>query len=111
MINKRQFRRINFREAVEFQIPGSSKWVGCLSHDLSEGGIRIRIPDFIPPKTEIMMNFALDRNKVVSATGRVIWVQRVPHGESYQLGLEFLDKGSNYFGKKRIRHYIESRSI
>ena len=111
MHEKRQYKRIDFRKAVRLQIPGKDRATGCVSRDISEGGIRIHVSDFVPVNEEIMMTFALDTGEVIGEIGRVVWVQRVPHGESYQLGLQFMDKSSNYLGKKRIRQYIESHQI
>ena len=89
MEDKRRFRRVAFREPVQFRTKAHSEPEGCVACDLSEVGIRLSSPNFIPIKEEIALTFRVDDGNQIDFNGRVVWVQRVPHSEYYQLGLEF----------------------
>ncbi|MDO8581168.1 MAG: PilZ domain-containing protein [Candidatus Omnitrophota bacterium] len=87
--DRRNNQRINFREPVQYQGKDLCFFGGTLSYDLSEGGIRLSLPDFIPLDTEIFLKIPLDREKVVDRTGRVVWVQKVLSMDRYQAGIRF----------------------
>ena len=91
---KRAFLRIPFREPVQYQLKGMDRWQGCLSYDIAEGGIRINVDDFIPLHKEVRIQVKL-KNTVVDLTGYVSWMQQIPYGERYQVGLKF---GENQLG-------------
>ncbi|MCK5581676.1 MAG: PilZ domain-containing protein [Candidatus Omnitrophica bacterium] len=112
MQENRRFSRIAFREPVEYNIfgemEGNRTFGGFLSCDLGEGGIRIYANDFIPLNTTIKLNFYINSEKMVEVEGRVVWSQKSPHGESYQLGLEFSEHESNSTARGNLHQYIDS---
>ena len=87
---KRAFLRIPFREPVQYQLKGMDRWQGCLSYDIAEGGIRINVDDFIPLHKEVKLQVKL-KNTVVDLTGYVSWMQQIPYGDRYQVGLKFAE--------------------
>lgn len=111
MIEQRRYARVSFREAVEFQIVGAGKALGCLAKDLSEGGLRIQISDFIPLNTEVLLNFAINTGDAIREMGRVVWTQKLPFGSDYQVGIEFEEKGVDSLEKQGIRRHVEANLI
>ena len=103
MDEKRTARRVIFRRPIEFEVLGGSFpaveaglgevqgkcFGGCLGFDLSLGGIRLYANDFVPVETVLTVRFSVFNEHVISAEGRVVWVQRIPHSEYYQVGLQF----------------------
>lgn len=113
MNEMRKYPRVPFREGVHFHIQNLDQPLeepfrmsgGCLAYDLSEGGIRCWVDEFIPLNTEITVDFYLDPTLPVAVTGRVVWVQKVPHSESYQIGLEFKDTSGYTLSRECLRDY------
>lgn len=103
MDEKRTARRVIFRRPIQFEVMGGSLpaieaglgeiqgkcFGGCLGFDLSLGGIRLYANDFVPLDTVLTVRFVLSAGHVIDAEGRVVWVQRIPHSEYYQVGLQF----------------------
>ncbi len=116
MEKRRKFKRVAFREAVRYQIregfiPESSQgnsWGGCCGCDLSEGGARLHMNDFVPLNARVSVSFQMGSDCINDLEGKVVWVQKVPCSESYQMGLEFDNSGSSAKLKSDIRQYIVS---
>ncbi|MFH1360533.1 MAG: PilZ domain-containing protein [Candidatus Omnitrophota bacterium] len=107
-LEKRRFKRVRYQEPVHYQFKEQGKFGGCLASDLSEGGIKISMNDFVPLHTEIAMRLKLqDVPHVVDLTGRVAWVQQVPYSDRYRAGVEFVNESSN--AREGIQSYVRSR--
>ena len=114
---KRRYHRVVYREAVHYQIlPGGhldpaagrpiKPFGGCLSWDLSEGGIRFRSDEFIPLNIDLSLQFTLGPQTPLGLEAKVVWVQKCPHSEYFFLGLEFKETAKNHQAKKELQHYI-----
>ncbi len=110
MKEQRRFRRILFREALGFGTGSSDELNGTTAYDLSSGGVRIRSEQFMSLGTPIRLRLQLAENEVVDMTGKVVWVQKEPFGEYYQLGVEFEENVQNMFRRRSIEDYIEDGS-
>ncbi len=106
---KRLFRRVSCGQPVHFQSKDPAQFGGCLSRDLSEGGIQINLNDFIPLGTELNLQIQLAPERAVECVGRVVWVRGLPLMDRYQAGLEFLQGGFLWDSKKEIRGLVQSR--
>jgi c-di-GMP-binding flagellar brake protein YcgR len=91
MEEKRRYRRVNFREPVLYRPLNSQQETGCLGYDISSGGVRCAVNDFIPLGQELNLTLHLKNEQVVELTGRIVWIQKSPHSENYQVGLRFLN--------------------
>ena len=104
---KRRFRRVEFRDPVNYRFREKSNFGGCLAYDISEGGMRINFFDFVPLNTE--MNFQVKLSaipKLVDVKGHVVWLQQVPYSDRYQIGIQFSQ--SDVFSREEIRSYVKS---
>ena len=116
MTYDRKFQRMEFREAVNCQLPlktlGQEGFPsisgGCLSCDLSGGGIQLRTECFIPLRAEVTLDFYLGNESPVALEGRVVWAQKVPHAENYRIGVEFVESQQNMRAKETVGRFIES---
>jgi Tfp pilus assembly protein PilZ len=104
--DKRSFRRHSLKEAVRVQFKDPTETVGSLSCDISEGGVKISCNDFIPLGTEVELQVKLSDLQVVYCTGCVVWIQKVPHCDRYQAGLEFTDDSLIFDARSRIHFYF-----
>lgn len=91
MDEKRNFRRFCHTGPVQFQFKDPNRFGGWLSCNLSEGGIRVYLNDFIPLNTELTLQVRLADETIMDCTGRVVWVEKNRFGDNYQAGLEFTD--------------------
>mgnify|MGYP001566409191 CR=1 FL=1 len=108
---KRKSRRFDFREAVEYYLADSPVCQGAAGCDLSQGGVRFRANDFIPLTSNLILNVFLKPEKIVRVEGTVVWVQQLPHEESYHIGCEFKGSRHNIFPISEIRKFLELESI
>ncbi len=84
---------------------GRSK-VGTITSNMSEGGILFRSSEFISKACRIIMELDIPRAKPVKIISRVAWISKVPRGEGYDVGNQFLEISkrdkelvSEYLGK------------
>ena len=104
---KRRSRRIELRQPIQFQSQNAALAGGSLSCDLSEGGVRVDMYDFVPLGTELTLNIRLAVEKIVEYVGRVVWVRKYPFADRYQVGLEFSDEKSFLAAKRQLHEFIE----
>jgi hypothetical protein len=107
MEDKRRFTRIPFKEAIQYRTPGQSEAEACIACDLSEVGIRLNSFRFIPLRERMALTVQLDQEAPITVQGHVIWVQRVPHSEFYQVGLAF-DPDTNDETLHELQKYIQT---
>lgn len=107
MEEKRRFKRITFREPVQFRTPGQMESASCLACDLSEVGIRLNSDKFIPLRERMAITLQMYTKNPVNFQGHVAWIQRVPHSEYYQLGLAF-DPDIDDQSLRMLQEYIQS---
>ncbi len=107
MSDQRRFRRVPFREALGMETGAFEHFQGTTAYDLSAGGVRIRSEQFIALGTPMRVKFQLENGEVVVLNGKVVWIQKEPQGEYYQLGLEFQEDTENSFRRKRLGDYLE----
>ena len=103
---RRRHKRLKFSESVQFQHRDPSQYGGCLSKDISEGGIRLNFSDFVPIDTELVLSVNLAKDKMIDCMGRVVWVERVPFSEQYHVGIEFTESDSLFDSRQEIHKMI-----
>lgn len=107
--DKRAFKRVRLSEPVRFEFRNPAHYGGCLSADISEGGVRLRVNEFIALGEEISVNIQLSPKKMVEGVGKVVWVQKMPYADQYQIGLEFEKLDSIFEARSRIHQHIENQ--
>jgi len=87
---KRQFTRFSFRQPVLINRGEWQAEEGSLSGDVSEGGIRLSVNDFIPVGAPMMLEITLpDASEIIPVDGKVAWIRFLPYSERYQIGVQF----------------------
>jgi c-di-GMP-binding flagellar brake protein YcgR len=106
--DQRQFPRVALNAPLRFQVKTTSKFGSTVSRDISEGGIRFLSEDFVPIGTSMVLEVNLGNvPKYINAVADVVWAQKIPHSERYQLGLKFCEIDEPYY--QDIREYVRSR--
>jgi len=103
----RKQKRVKFSEAVNLQFTDPQRDSGTLSCDLSEGGLCINLNDFVPPNTELNVQVNLGPQKVIEHLGRIAWVNKLPHSDRYQAGVEFVEDDDLLEFRKEIQGFVE----
>ena len=106
---RRSFKRIKLSEPVHFQLKDSHEYGGCLTADISAGGVRINFNDFVPVNTEFVLQLQLASQKMIDCVGRVVWVEQMPYSDRYQVGLKFENTGSLVGSQREINDFIKLR--
>ncbi len=108
MENNRKDPRFSFREAVGYQI-GDSPLSGSLAANISAGGIRLTVKEFLPLNAivRLQLNFS-EPVGVLPAKGRVAWVVEHAQSENFDVGIEFIvDQDTS----PALRDYMNSHRL
>jgi len=92
---RRRFTRKRLDEPVRFEFKDPGRYGGCLSADISQGGIRINFNEFVPLGTDLYLKVQISPEKVVDCVGKVVWVEKHRFLDRYQVGVEFDSKEFN----------------
>ena len=103
---RRRFHRFHRAQPVRFQLKDPSRFGGSLSCDLSEGGIRVHLSEFIPLNTELTVSIQLSDESIMECPCRVAWVEKNRCGERYQVGLEFVEADSILDSQRKIHGFL-----
>ncbi len=105
---RRRFKRAGLDAAVKYKYKYSNEFGSTLTKDIGEGGVRLIFDKFIPLNTEFILELGLDKfTNMFNALGKVVWIQKFPHSERYQCGMEFQEIDEQQ--KKDIGGYVNSR--
>ena len=90
MAERRRYIRIPERQKISYKILPERKVQGFLTKNISQGGIRFYIHDFIPPQSLLEVRLTFDKFLFsFEAIVRVVWVEKEAHSERYEIGVEF----------------------
>jgi Tfp pilus assembly protein PilZ len=101
MLIQRQEKRATtrFRTSLPIQYRYLTKVNNALTHNLSEGGLSFTTTDFIPVNTQLFVAI-LPKDEPLRAGGTVVWIQKMPYGDRYNVGMKFT--AINAYNKARI---------
>ena len=90
LFKRRRHPRAGLRIPVSYASENQTR--STLTLDLGGGGLRLLAHEFVPVRTRLRLEFSLGQaTEPIVAVGRTVWVQRIPYGEQYQVGVEFLE--------------------
>lgn len=104
--NKRQYKRISFKEPIQLWEKDLMHTYGTLSCDVSEGGLRVMMNDFVPLDTEFVLSIPTQENHYIECPAKVVWVRQVPHSERFQAGLQFNDENIFTQTRKHLKELV-----
>lgn len=91
--NKRKFPRVRLNGPVQLS-HGSATPQGGVSSNISLGGLGLRSNRFFPVNSSVDLTIHLVPGKILTCSGQVMWISRVPFAEDeqYHLGVAFDEK-------------------
>ena len=108
MANQRFYKRFSFLEPVEYRKP-SLYSTGSLANNISVGGIKLRVGEFIPVSTILELGINLENtSRVVPIKGKVVWIGESLSEGMYDIGLEFIKEEDSV---RAIHEYLETRQL
>lgn len=103
---RRLAKRITFKEPVRYELKDPAHFGGTVAYDLSESGLRLRLTDFLPLNTEVILNIRLKSCLDVECRGKIVWVSQIPYSDQFQAGVEFAAPELIGEVKKKIRTLV-----
>jgi len=102
MTEKKRYKRIPDDLPISYQVLPEAKTSNLLTRDISQGGIRFLIHDFVSKDSmmEIKINFKKIHYALVAMV-QVCWVRKDPSGDRYEIGVEFVN-----LSKEAANHLI-----
>jgi len=108
---RRQQPRINTAMSVRYRgiRQTDDSVVNAISKDISAGGVRLLVNEFISVFTRLVLEIAVpSAPKPIRAVSKIAWIYKKPYGEQYEIGAQFMDMSEE--DKKDVFSFIE-RSI
>lgn len=103
---KRKAFRLKSSLPIHYDSSGDAASGSTLTRDISERGMSMLCEEFIPRLSWMSIQINLMPNKLVAASGKVKWAQRIAHSYRYQVGLEFKDISNDV--RRSISEYVAS---
>ncbi len=107
---RRKWQRREFRGPIQYRKGDSEALKGSVAYDISEGGLKFHSEDFIALHTPLNIQMAINSEKIIQLYGQVVWIQMMPHAESYQVGYEFADSDEILQAKRVIQQYVQAQA-
>ena len=92
MTDKRKFNRILESAEITYRSLSKVKTKGTLSKDISKGGLKFIVREFIPKDSMLKIKINLKKIPLsFETTGKVKWIRRIPNSERFDIGVEFVE--------------------
>ena len=92
MEERRKYVRIPENSKISYKCVSKEHIDEQLTKDVSQGGIRFVVHDFIPKDSYLKMRLTLSRTSAsFEAMVRVVWTRRIPYKDGYEVGVQFVD--------------------
>jgi len=93
-LEKRRHKRLDYNLPVQYknlrktgELPA-----GSLTQNISEGGVCFKSSEFISLACRLVVEITLPANpKPIKAISKVAWIKKLPAGDQYELGNQFLE--------------------
>ena len=92
MLERRKFIRIPESSQISYEILSGPKVRDYLTRDISQGGIRFFVHEFIRRNSILKIKLTLTKTTFYfEALAKVVWIQEDTLSERYEVGVEFVD--------------------
>ena len=79
--------------------------IGAITRDVSEAGVRFIANEFLPLASRLVVQIFLPAQpRAIKAIAKVAWIRKIPSGDQYEVGNQFLDVGKD--DKNQLAEYI-----
>lgn len=105
MEERRKAVRVHISFPIECRVlPERRKVFYTVTKNLSIGGAKILSEEFLPKEKTLKININLV-NEIIEAKAKVVWCNKEPYSERYQMGLCFLEM--NKKNRDQLRAFLE----
>ncbi len=106
MRERRRFVRIPESSSISYRIMPNIKTGDYLTKDISQGGIRFFVHNFIPRGSLLKIRLNLKNISFsFEAMVRAVWIIEEPRSERYEVGVEFINISDE--ATKHLINYIK----
>ncbi len=92
MQERRRYVRIPESSQISYEVIPSLKSENYITKDISEGGIRFLVHEFIPKDSVLKIRLTLKKITFSFETvAKIKWIRQLPHSDKYEVGVEFMD--------------------
>ena len=105
----RRFKRVGASLGLQYRDLRKSAEIpkGSLLKNISEGGVCFSSSEFMSLACRLVINITLPNNpKPIKAISKVAWIRRLPAGDQYELGNQFLEIAKD--DKAQIVDFVNS---
>lgn len=92
MIERRRYVRIPESSQISYEVMPNTKTKDYITKDISQGGIRFLVHEFIPKDS--LLKIRLNLEKITfsfEAVGRLVWTRELPRSDKCEIGVEFVN--------------------
>ena len=108
MPERRRFVRVNSTVPLQYKKLKelTEGTVGAIAQDVSEGGTKFLANEFLPLATRLVVELFLPAQpRPVKAIAKVAWIKKLPVGNQYEIGNQFLDVAKD--DKGQLGEYVK----
>lgn len=92
MNERRKFIRIPEKFEISYNVVPSTMLEQYITSDISQGGIRFLVHQFVPKNSHLKVKIIFGTaNTTIEALVQVMWIGELPHNDSYEIGVRFID--------------------
>lgn len=105
---QRKHQRIRSRFPLKYKDmkEAGREFRGTISKNISEGGVRFRSDRFISLACRLVVELNLpELTKPVRAVSKITWIKKLPAGDDYEVGNQFLEISKE--DKGFIRNFVK----
>ena len=104
---KRRYPRLDIHVPLQYkELQGKTQAKGTLTRNISEGGVKFFSDNFISLACRMVVDVNLPTvSKPIRAISKVAWIKKLPTGETYEVGNQFLDMTKE--DKVMIAEYVK----
>lgn len=103
MLERRKFIRVPEEATISYKILPNPKIEMFFTRDISQGGIRFFVSEEIPKDSLIEIRLTISKIPFsFKAVVKTKWVKKEPHGERYEIGVEFVN-----LSKEATEHLVQ----
>lgn len=91
---RREHPRVGIAMPVRYRgiRQSSDSAINAITRDISRGGIRILVDEFISVFTRLVVEISIPSViRPIKVVSKVAWVCKRPYGDQYEVGMQFID--------------------
>lgn len=92
MEERRRYVRIPESSQISYEVMPNVKTRDYITRDISQGGIRFFVHEFIPKNSLLKIRLTLEKVTFsFEAVVKLVWIKEAPRSDNYEIGVEFIN--------------------